>query len=73
MDKIIFSVSFNDDRSDITDVTIESSDSNDNELDFSLDDVATALELMYDQVSDHINNMYEEEDVLNRDFISITC
>ena len=73
MDKIIFSVSFNDDRSDITDVTIESFDSNDNELDFSLDDVATALELMYDQVSYHINNMYEEEDVLNRDFISITC
>jgi hypothetical protein len=71
MDKMIFTVSFTEDG-DIRNVNIEAQDSGEM-TDFSVEDVATALELMYDQVSDHINNMYEEEGIFNRDIISITC
>lgn len=71
MDKMIFTVSFTEDG-DIRNVYIDAQDSGEM-TDFSVEDVATALELMYDKVSDHINSNTEEEGIFNRDIISITC
>lgn len=71
MDKMIFTVSFAEDG-DIRNVNIEAQDAGEM-ADFSIEDLATTLELMYDQVSDHINNSTDEEDIFNIDIISITC
>lgn len=71
MDKMIFTVSFAEDG-DIRNVNIEAQDAGEM-ADFSIEDLATTLELMYDQVSDHINNSTDEEDIFNMDIISITC
>lgn len=71
MDKMIFTVSFTEDG-DIRNVNIEAQDAGEMS-DFSIEDLATTLELMYDQVSDHINNSTDEEDIFNMDIISITC
>jgi hypothetical protein len=71
MDKMIFTVSFTEDG-DIRNVNIEAQDAGEM-ADFSIEDLATTLELMYDQVSDHINNSTDEEDIFNIDIISITC
>lgn len=72
MKELMFSVKLKEDG-DIRNVDIEAFGDEDEVVEFAIEDVVTILELMYDQVSDHMSNMYDKDARGIKKHCLITC
>jgi hypothetical protein len=61
------------DNDEVYGVTMDATNEDAESVEFSVNDLATALELMYDQASDHISSAYNKEEGDSCKVLAITC